>query len=128
MQVNVSIGENHRFELREALLIYRDSQRSFVTGHEVSPREQAAPVLGPAQPLSRSFLEALSRSLNGSSKAEVLPANVLAKGGRMVAWWTPPQRRQMLYQNSEGLQCDLAFSSFGFPSIVWNHSDHGSMR
>ncbi len=119
MQVNVSIGENHRFELREALLIYRDSQRSFVTRHEVSSREQAAPVLGPAQPLSRSFLEALSRSLNGSSKAEVLPANVLAKGDRMVVWWTPPQRRQMFYQNSEGLLATLNGKTFPQPALVW---------
>ncbi len=32
MQVHISIGENHRFELREALLVYGDRQRSFVTG------------------------------------------------------------------------------------------------
>jgi len=31
MQVHVSIGENHRFELREALLVYRDRQSSFIT-------------------------------------------------------------------------------------------------
>ena len=36
MQVHVSIGENHRFELREALLVYGDRQRSFVTRHQVT--------------------------------------------------------------------------------------------
>jgi hypothetical protein len=36
MKVEVSIGETHRFELREALLIYRGNQRSFITRHEVS--------------------------------------------------------------------------------------------
>jgi len=30
-----------------------------------------------------------------------LPANVLAKADRMIAWWTPAQRRQMFYENSE---------------------------
>jgi len=33
MQVHISIGENHRFELREALLVYGDRLRSFVTRH-----------------------------------------------------------------------------------------------
>jgi hypothetical protein len=28
MQVHLSIGENHRFELREALLVYRDNQQA----------------------------------------------------------------------------------------------------
>jgi hypothetical protein len=52
MQVHISIGENHRFELREALLIYSDRQRSFVTRHQVTLHKQGPPTLEPAQPLS----------------------------------------------------------------------------
>ena len=88
MQVQISIGENHRFELREALLVYGDRQRSFVTRHQVALHKGAPPTLEPAQPLTLGFLESLVRSLVGGSTAEVLPENVLAKGDRMIAWWT----------------------------------------
>ena len=79
MQVHISIGENHRFELREALLVYGDRQRSFVTRHQVTLRKDAPPTLEPARPLTLGFLESLARSLGGSSTAEVLPENVLGE-------------------------------------------------
>jgi Prokaryotic E2 family D len=93
--------ENHRFELREALLVYGDRQRSFVTRHQVTPHKDLPPTLEPAQPLTLGFLESLVRSLSGPSTAEVFPENVLAKGNRMIAWWTQACRRQMFYENSE---------------------------
>jgi hypothetical protein len=37
MKVQIAIGENHRFELREALLVYYANQTTFVTKHEVTP-------------------------------------------------------------------------------------------
>jgi len=75
----VSIGENHRFELREALLVYRDQQSSFITRHDVTAHKDAPPTLGPAQPLTVAFIESLVRSLSGSFEADVLPANILAR-------------------------------------------------
>src|ERR1700735_3133906 len=102
MEVHVSIGENHRFELREALLVYGDCQRSFVTRHQVTLRKDAPPTLEPAQPLTLGFLESLVRSLVGGSTAEVLPENVLAKGDRMIAWWTPRRVHRMFFENAEG--------------------------
>ena len=75
MQVHVSIGENHRFELHEALLVYRDNQASFVTRHDVAVRKDAPPTLGPAQPLTVAFIESLVRSLGGSVQA-VMPGAV----------------------------------------------------
>ena len=38
MQVQIAIGENHRFELREALLVYFGNQTTFITKHEVLTR------------------------------------------------------------------------------------------
>jgi PRTRC genetic system protein B len=119
MQIHVSIGENHRFELREALLVYGDRQKSFVTRHDVTLQKDAPPTLGPAQPLTVSFVESLVRSLSGSSGAEVLPENILAKSDRMIAWWSPAQRRQMFYQNSEGMVADLNGRTFPQPPLVW---------
>ena len=45
MQVHLSIGENHRFELHEALLIYRDRQSSFITRHDVTASKTAPPII-----------------------------------------------------------------------------------
>ena len=123
MQVHISIGKNHNLELREALLVYGDQQKSFVTRHEVTSRPSAPPTLGPAQPLTLGFLEALSRSLNGGVTIDVLPANILAKGDRMVAWWTPARRRQMFYENSQGKAAALNGSTFPQPPLVWRASD-----
>ena len=63
MKIHVSIGENHHFELREALLVYRDRQSSFITRHDVTAQKDAPPTLGPAQPLTVAFIESMVRSL-----------------------------------------------------------------
>ena len=123
MQVHVSIGENHRFELHEALLVYRDNQASFVTRHDVAVRKDATPTLGPAQPLTVAFIESLVRSLGGAVQAEVLPENILAKTDRMITWWTSAQRRQMFYENSEGKAAELNGLVFPQPPLVWRASN-----
>ena len=106
MEIHFSIGQNHCFELREALLVYRDRQSSFITRHDVQVQKSGPPMLGPAQPLTLAFVESLMRSLGGSVQAEVLPANILAKADRMIVWWTPARSRQMFYENAEGKACD----------------------
>jgi hypothetical protein len=88
MQVHISIGENRHFKLREALLVYGDPQRIFVTRHHVTLHKDAPPTLEPAQPLTLGFVESLVRSLSGTPSAEVLPENVLARGERLLVWWT----------------------------------------
>jgi len=105
--------------LREALLVYGDRQKSFVTRHDVMLQKDAPPTLGPAQPLTVAFVESLIRSLSGSTDAEILPTNVLAKSDRMIAWWTPAQRRQMFYDNSEGKAAELNGVVFPQPPLVW---------
>ncbi|MGA3346955.1 MAG: PRTRC system protein B [Terracidiphilus sp.] len=123
MQAHLSIGENHRFELHEALLIYRDRESSFVTRHDVAAHKDAPPTLGPAQPLTVAFIESLTRSLSGSVQAEVLPANVLAKADRMIVWWTPARRRRMFYENSEGKAAELNGRIFPQPPLIWKVSN-----
>jgi PRTRC genetic system protein B len=123
MQVHVSIGENYRFELHEALLVYRDRQSSFITRHDLTARKDAPPTLGPAQPLTVAFIESLVHSLGGCVQAEVLPENILAKADRMIVWWTPMQRHQMFYKNSEGKAAELNGRNFPQPPLVWRVSN-----
>jgi len=63
------------------------------------------------------------RSLSGSCEADVLPANILAKADRMIVWWTPAQRRQMFYENSEGKAAELNGRIFPQPPLVWRVSN-----
>ena len=127
MNVETSIGENYHFELHDALLVYQGRGTSFVTRHEVTLSKSAPPMLGPAQPLTVSFIDALVRSVGGNVKAELLPENVLAKGDRMIAWWTPQRRRAMFYKNSEGKVKHLNGKVFPKPPLVW-HVREGSLR
>jgi PRTRC genetic system protein B len=123
MHVQIAIGENHRFELREALLIYYGNQTTFITKHEVLKQQNTAPALGPAQPLTIAFVESLVRSLGSGTAAEVLPENILGKSDRMIVWWTPAQRRQLFYQHSEGKAADLNGRTFPQPPLVWRVGD-----
>jgi PRTRC genetic system protein B len=127
MKVEVSIGEMHRFELRDALLIYRESRRSFITWHAVTAQKQGPPLLGPAQPLTTAFVEDLAESLSGGAVAEVLPESVLAKTDRMIAWWTPRRVRRMFFENSEGKAQQLNGKLFPQPPLVWKVS-HGELK
>ena len=119
MNVETSIGENYHFELHDALLVYKGRGTSFVTRHEITLANNAPPVLGPAQPLTVSFLESLVRSIGGNMKPEILPDNVVAKGDRMIAWWTPERRRVMFYKNSERKLKHLDGKVFPQPPLVW---------
>jgi PRTRC genetic system protein B len=123
MQVQIAIGENHRLELREALLVYYGNQTTFITKHEVTTRQNAAPTLGPAQPLTVAFVESLVRSLGGGGATEVFPESIVAKSDRMIAWWTPAQRRQMFYQHSEGQASNLNGRVFPQPPLAWRVCD-----
>jgi PRTRC genetic system protein B len=127
MNVETSIGENYHFELHDALLVYQGRGTSFVTRHEVTLSKSAPPVLGPAQPLTVMFLDTLLRSLGGTMKAEILPENVIAKGDRMIAWWTPRRRRAMFYKNSEGKAKHLNGKAFPQPPLVWQVRE-GNLR
>ena len=55
MKVEVEIGQMHRFELREALLIYREGRRSFITWHEVLAQKQGPPVARSCAAIDDSF-------------------------------------------------------------------------
>jgi hypothetical protein len=118
MQVQIAIGENHRFELREALLVYYGNLTTFITKHEVLKQQNTAPTLGSAQPLTVTFVESPVRSLGGGTAAEVLTEDILAKSDPMIIWWTPAQRCQMFYQHSEGKAADL--NGPDFPSASFS--------
>jgi PRTRC genetic system protein B len=131
MNVSISIGQNHHYELREALLIYRsgDTSRSdranaFVSRHTVAKTDGLrTPILGPAQPLTLEFLQTLARELGNYAAIEVLPVNVVARTERMIAWWTAGQKRQMFFSTTQGKLAKVNGAIFPQPPLLWmvNH-------
>lgn len=121
MNVKVDIGENHNFELHEALLVYRARQNgsAFVMRHPVQGNESGAPTLGSGQALSWDFVRQMVRTLGGDTSAEVLPTCVVARTGSMIAWWTPQQRRQMFYNDQAGELGDLNGRIFPQPPLLF---------
>jgi PRTRC genetic system protein B len=132
MQVNVSIGQNHHFALHEALLIYRSTENqngsfgnTFITLHEVNADTRAKqPTLGPAKTLTIEFVQSLVKALGGRVQAEFLPESVLARTERLIAWWTPHQRRQMFFGTTQGDMAGMNGAIFPQPALVWLAMDH----
>ena len=132
MQVDVSIGQNYHFALREALLIYRSTENqngsfgnTFITHHEVNADNRAKqPTLGPAKTLTIEFVQSLVQALGGRVQAEFLPASVIARTERLIAWWTPPQRRQIFFGTTQGDMAGMNGAIFPQPALVWLAMDH----
>ena len=132
MQVNVSIGQNHHFALREALLIYRSTEHqnssfgnTFITHHEVNADNRGKqPTVGPAKTLTIEFVQSLVQALGGRVQAEFLPESVIARTERLIAWWTPPQRRQMFFGTTQGDMGTINGAIFPQPALVWLAMDH----
>jgi PRTRC genetic system protein B len=122
MRVGVEIGETKKYQLKEALLVYEGSNNEcFVSRHAVSQTNAGGgtPILLPAQPLTKAFLESLVLSLGGSSEDEVLPPNILAKGHRMIAWWTPACHRQLFFSSRDPEIKKLNGRIYPHPPLVW---------
>ena len=131
MQVNVSIGQNHHFALREALLIYRSSEHqygqfgdTFITHHEVTRGEHARqPALGAAKALSIEFVQSLVQALGGRVQPEFLPENVIARTERLIAWWTRAQKRTIFFGTTQGDMGGINGAIFPQPALVWLATD-----
>ncbi len=55
---------------------------------------------------------------------EFLPESVLARTERLIAWWTPPQKRAMFFGTTQGDMAGINGAIFPQPSLVWLAMDH----
>ena len=119
MDAHVEIGESYNLELRHAILVYGDQRRAFATLHEVATREEGAPMLGPARPLSLGFLRELAQGLGSQIAHEVLPANVLARTPEMIVWWSQAVRQPMFFGAGDEEARKLNGGIFPHPPLVF---------
>jgi len=62
--------------------------------------------------------------LGGRVQAEFLPESVLARTERLIAWWTPPQKRPMFFGTTQGDMAGMNGAIFPQPALVWLAMDH----
>jgi PRTRC genetic system protein B len=117
MNVSVSLGTNHDFTLQDALLIYRDHGKVFVTRHEV--RKSPSLSLGPAETLTGEFLKSLMRSFGIKTTLDVLPERIIAHNDETTVWWMPAQRRQMFFNDSEKKMTPISGRVFPHPALLF---------
>jgi PRTRC genetic system protein B len=106
MDCSVYLGGPSQFELQGAILVYsggKTSSVAFASWHDVTGDESGAPRLGPAMPLTTTFLRELSRGLGATAPPEVLPENVLVRTPESLVWWRPARRVKMFFRHDDEL-------------------------
>jgi len=98
MKAYVDFGGTPEFKLSGAILLYQGHNTAFATYHLVREgRQDEAPQLGAAQPLTTAFLEQLAGELGHRLPVEILPENVLLRTPEVLVWWSPARARTMFF-------------------------------
>ncbi len=127
MDTGVAMGGSRQYTLQNALLIYgtgganpyaSGSGGAYVTVHDVEPREDGPPRLGPGRPADLAFLRKLTEGLQANVPPEVLPDYVLCRTPDTIAWWSPRVRRPMFFNEGTPLE-DVSGKTFPQPALVW---------
>lgn len=124
MDCNVYLGGPSQFELNGAILVYTGGQTqggAFAAWHDIEGDSVGAPRLGPAKPLTTSFLKELSRGLGAMTRPEILPENVLVRTPEMLVWWCPAQIRKMYFRHDDDLGA-VSGSLFPQPALLYRVS------
>ncbi len=115
MRLSADYGTDAPLHLVSAILLYGSKDALYgnqkirlATVHTPEPNPAGGPpILGEGQPVTKSFLETLSRSLQSELPAAWLPENVLIWSQRLAAWWEPACIRAMFFSpESDGKTLD----------------------
>jgi PRTRC genetic system protein B len=123
----VYTGDDVRYQLQQAVLLYRDGRRNaFVTLHNVLHTENAPPQIGPGRSLTHAFLRDISKQLKSEIPIEILPEHVLCRTDSLIVWYEPARPRTMFYTDQDtGLDYSLlSGKTFPQPALVWKISGH----
>lgn len=124
MDCSVYLGGPSQFELNGAILVYSGGQAhggAFAAWHDVEVDGVGAPRLGPAKPLTTSFLKELSRGLGAMTRPEILAENVLVRTPDTLVWWRPAQRKKMYFRHDDDLGA-VSGRTFPQPALIYRVS------
>jgi PRTRC genetic system protein B len=99
MYLDAEYGESAPLQLVKAILLYGSEQKiRLATMHQPIRDPAGGPALLDAgEPLTREFLEILTRGLGSELPSTFLPCNVLVYSTVLTAWWEPAQVRSMFF-------------------------------
>ncbi len=115
MRLSADYGSDAPLHLVSAILLYGTKDALYgnnkirlATVHAPEPNPDGGPLLlGEGQPLSKPFLEQLTRDLQTELPLAWLPVNVLIWSRRLAAWWEPAGIRPMFFSpESDGKTLD----------------------
>lgn len=120
MQLHAEYGQETPLHLVHAILLYGSKERiRLATVHTLErDPDGGLPMLSEGQPVSRQFLETLSRGLGSELPVAYLPEHVLIYSTSLVAWWEPARTRSMFFSHeSDGKTLDGKI--FPHPPLVF---------
>lgn len=120
MYLDAEYGESAPLELVRAILLYGSEQKiRLATMHQPMRDPAGGPALLDAgEPLTRQFLELLTRGLGSELPPAFLPNNVVIYSTSLTAWWEPAQVRSMFFaRNCDGRTLDGKF--FPHPPLLF---------
>jgi PRTRC genetic system protein B len=109
MYLDAEYGESAPLELVRAILLYGSEQKiRLATIHQPVRDPAGGPALLDAgEPLTRQFLETMTRGLGSELPAAFLPENIVIYSTALTAWWEPAQVRSMFFaRNCDGRTLD----------------------
>jgi len=121
MRFGIDVGGELELKLHQAVLIYRNEQRSrhMATVHNVMQgQSDGAPLLGAGQLLTTAVLRELTWALRTACPIEVLPEPVVARTPELLAWWTPAKIRPMFFRAGSELS-ELSGCRFPHPALLF---------
>ena len=105
MRLSADYGSDAPLHLVSAILLYGSKDARYgqakirlATVHVPEPNPAGGPpLLGEGQPVSKPFLEQLTRDLQTELPMAWLPTNVLIWSRRLAAWWEPARISPMFF-------------------------------
>ncbi len=102
MHTEALFGSEHKFTLKEAILIYEESASSSTDGriaatiHKVKV-DKGVPEVDAGHPITLTAVENLAAALGTHIESELLPEEILSISMSQMVWWCPPSRRRIWF-------------------------------
>jgi PRTRC genetic system protein B len=114
--LDMEMGQQARFELKRAILLYKDQHYTFATIHDVASSPAR---LEPGRLLTLENVHELHRELCGDAHLELLPENVLACSPHKLVWFETAKKRVMFFDSSDTFLQRLSGQTFPHPALLF---------
>jgi PRTRC genetic system protein B len=126
MRVTSAMSDQRNLRATACIIMYQDVSAGSAQGvamiHNVLRDENGRPVAGSGDPLPKKAMIAALQSLTSVSEhytPAFLPENMLAHDPRVMAWWTPVQRRPIFFRTGTAIDKRLDGRHVTHPALMF---------